>query len=438
MQDRHRALLDRARVTGVAAADASVHDVSVRTALRWATLTLGAAGGLLIAREATAQNAHRGAGHPSARPPRVSAVARTASSDTVMIGRPPVGPMPTPTPVATDSAAGDVAPMPGFASALTTTARPADNHPPNVAGRLDVALSRADLMAPIDAPVGGGSGAAVMHVQVLLDAARFSAGAVSGVWNENTLFALHAFRAAAHLPPGDSVDADVIARLERIVGPRAPVTDYVVSEADVHGPYRRLPGSMYAKAKVDCLCYQSMIEMLGERFHTTADALQRLNPDVDVAHARAGTRLVVPNVARGAAPQVARLVINKTDGSLRGVDAHGVTRFWLPVTVGSPSLPSPTGRLHVVSATLNPRYQYDPVVLGEQRGARPNALLAPGPNSPVGVLWAQLSRPHVGLHGTPDPEDVGYTMSHGCVRMANWDARWLTPVLHPGLVVDFL
>ena len=229
----------------------------------------------------------------------------------------------------------------------------------------------------------------------------------------------------------------MVERLERRAGARQVLTAYTITAADVRGPYRHLPSSMYAQAKVDCLCYQSMGEMLGERFHSTVELLRSLNPDVDFSHATPGTRITVPNVDRGPAPAVARIVVDKRESSLRGLDARGATRFYLPVTVGSPGLPSPVGRLKVVGATPLPRYHYDPVVLGEARGVARDALLPPGPNSPVGVLWAQLSRPHVGLHGTPYPEEVGYTMSHGCVRMANWDARWLTPRLQSGLVVDF-
>jgi lipoprotein-anchoring transpeptidase ErfK/SrfK len=293
------------------------------------------------------------------------------------------------------------------------------------------------VLAPITEAVGPGRGPAVARVQLLLARARFSPGSVSAVWNENTVYALRAFRAAEHLPKGDSADAEVVERLERRAGARPVLTEYVLTAADVKGPFRRVPSSMYAQAKLDCLCYASLGEALGERFHSTVELLRALNPGVDFAHAKPGTRLVVPNVDRGPAPPVARLVIDKRESSMRGLDAKGATRFYLPVTVGSPGLPSPVGRLTVVDATLNPRYRYDPVVLGESRGVGPNALLPPGPNSPVGVLWAQLSRPHVGLHGTPYPEEVGYTMSHGCVRMANWDARWLVPLLKHGLVVDF-
>ncbi len=419
----------------------------VGVAWRWAALTLAAAGAVFAARDAGGQTAGRATGRKGARPARVSAALPPTVAD-------PAGDTAASAAAsraASDTSAGDVGPLPPLVAApgvpttpLTTPPAPpgvpaAPNVPgaPNVAGRLTTSLARADIVAPLVETVAGGTGPAVLHVQVLLDAARFSPGAVSGVWNENTVFAIRAFRAVAHLPPGDSADADLVARLERVVGTRAPLTGYVVTAADVRGPYRRVPGSMYAKAKADCLCYTSMLAMLGERFHATTDVIERLNPDVDVAHALPGTRLVVPNVERGPAPAVARLIVDKHEGSIRGLDARGQTRFWLPATVGSSSLPSPTGRLRVVSTTPNPRYRYDPVVLGESRSVGPNALLPAGPNSPVGVLWAQLSRPHVGLHGTPTPEDVGYTMSHGCVRMANWDARWLTPRLQPGLVVDF-
>ena len=426
---------------------------------RWAALTLAAASAFLLAHEARAQStsapgsrpatAARGTARKGARTGRVSATT-TPVTDAPRLdstsSAADVDAATRPARTTSDSATGDVVPAAGvMVGPPTVPAPPATPDlsgpnvvgAPNYAGHLSGELSRADVLAPLVTTVSGGMGGDVVHVQVLLDVARFSPGAVSGVWNENTVFAIRAFRGAMHLPPGDSADADVIARLERIVGPRQPLTEYVVTASDVRGPYRPVPGSMYAKAKANCLCYTSMLAMLGERFHATTDVIQRLNPDVRVAHASVGTRLVVPNVERGPAPTVARLVVDKREGSIRGLDARGATRFWLPATVGSTTLPSPTGRLHVVSATPYPRYRYDPVVLGEDRSAGPDALLPAGPNSPVGVLWAQLSRPHVGLHGTPSPEDVGYTMSHGCVRMANWDARWLTPVLRPGLTVDF-
>ena len=57
----------------------------------------------------------------------------------------------------------------------------------------------------------------------------------------------------------------------------------------------------------------------------------------------------------------------------------------------------------------------------------------PGPNSPVGVVWIDLSKPHYGIHGTPVPSTIGKTTSHGCIRLTNWDATELAKLVTPGM-----
>ena len=64
-------------------------------------------------------------------------------------------------------------------------------------------------------------------------------------------------------------------------------------------------------------------------------------------------------------------------------------------------------------------------------------MLPSGPNSPVGVVWMQLSEPHYGIHGTSEPRTIGYTSSHGCVRLTNWDARFLARRTAVGTPVEF-
>ncbi|WP_284348444.1 L,D-transpeptidase family protein [Roseisolibacter agri] len=297
--------------------------------------------------------------------------------------------------------------------------------------------------ATLRAPLGATSAPEeLLQLQTLLDAAGFAPGSITAKWGDNTRFAVRAFRAAQGLSPADEIDADAYARLAEAAGAREPLTSYTLTAADVRGPYRKLPAGTYAKARLDCLCYQSLLEMLGERFHVAPDVLRRLNPDVSFASAAAGTQIVVPNVARRSpaevAPRLARMVVDRREGSLRGEDAAGRTLFWMPVSVGSPEEPSPSGRLKVVSITRDPHYHFNPRVLGDVPDSRPDAHLPPGPNSPVGVLWMQLSKAHVGIHGTAEPELVGPGMSHGCVRVTNWDARWLASVARPGLEVHFL
>jgi lipoprotein-anchoring transpeptidase ErfK/SrfK len=63
--------------------------------------------------------------------------------------------------------------------------------------------------------------------------------------------------------------------------------------------------------------------------------------------------------------------------------------------------------------------------------------IEPGPNNPVGIVWIDLSAPSYGIHGTPAPEDIGKTQSHGCIRLTNWDAANLAALAREGTVVRF-
>jgi len=63
--------------------------------------------------------------------------------------------------------------------------------------------------------------------------------------------------------------------------------------------------------------------------------------------------------------------------------------------------------------------------------------LKPGPNGPVGVVWIDLSKPHYGIHGTPEPQLIGRTESHGCIRLTNWDAARLAQMVKSGVKAVF-
>ena len=64
--------------------------------------------------------------------------------------------------------------------------------------------------------------------------------------------------------------------------------------------------------------------------------------------------------------------------------------------------------------------------------------ISPGPNNPVGLVWIALSAPSYGIHGTPDPDKVSKTESHGCIRLTNWDALALAKLVRKGTRVEFL
>ena len=98
----------------------------------------------------------------------------------------------------------------------------------------------------------------------------------------------------------------------------------------------------------------------------------------------------------------------------------------------------PVGELHVIVIAPNPNYTFDPELFPESAEARQlnqKLVLPPGPNNPVGVAWIGLDKPGYGIHGTPNPEQVGRTESHGCFRLANWDAEYLSHFVWVGMPV---
>jgi hypothetical protein len=85
--------------------------------------------------------------------------------------------------------------------------------------------------------------------------------------------------------------------------------------------------------------------------------------------------------------------------------------------------------------TENPVYHYDPAL--HFRGVHVNEKLniPPGPNNPVGAVWIDLSAEGYGIHGTPDPDKISKSASHGCIRLTNWDALELAKHLSKGTPV---
>ena len=278
----------------------------------------------------------------------------------------------------------------------------------------------------------------VLHVQVQLDQAGFSPGIMDGYWGHNSTTALRAFQVANGLPATGALTDEGRARLAAAGAGRTPITRYTVTAEDIKGPFRPLPESPYEKAKLDCLCFESAAEVLSERFHATPQLLSQLNAGVDLSAVAAGTQLWVPDVRRPAkAGAVGRLVVYKRGGFLQGLDSTGRVLFHFPSTLGNQYDPSPTGNFRIERVARDPEFHYNPKLYAEVPDWKEDAMLAPGPNSPVGVVWLALNEPHYGIHGTAEPETIGYANSHGCIRLTNWDAAWLADHVKPGTQVVF-
>jgi lipoprotein-anchoring transpeptidase ErfK/SrfK len=136
-------------------------------------------------------------------------------------------------------------------------------------------------------------------------------------------------------------------------------------------------------------------------------------------------------------PRVARIEVSKGGEFVHALGESGAIVYHFPTTLGSMYDPSPDGDWKVTGVQYDPPFRYDPTLFSDVPDSKPKAKLPPGPNSPVGVVWVQLSRNHVGIHGTADPELVGYAQSHGCVRLTNWDALKVASLVRPGTRVVF-
>ncbi len=90
------------------------------------------------------------------------------------------------------------------------------------------------------------------------------------------------------------------------------------------------------------------------------------------------------------------------------------------VATGQAAYPTPLGRFAIVVKWRNP-WWYPP----DSDWAKGEEPVPPGPGNPLGTRWMGLSAPLVGIHGTPDAASIGYSASHGCVRMLISDAEWL-------------
>ncbi|MEE7456718.1 murein L,D-transpeptidase [Methylorubrum populi] len=285
----------------------------------------------------------------------------------------------------------------------------------------------------------------LVKVQVLLDRARFSPGAIDGRDGENLRGALAAFAGAQGLPASDRLTRELFDRLQA-TSPDPVVTTYTITEEDVKGPFvEKMPAKMQEQADVGPMRYTNPREMLAERFHMQRDLLSTLNPDVPFD--KAGGSLIVAAVpplgdgkVEGAplAPKVSRIEVDKRTKRVRAFDEDGKLTADYPASIGSSEKPAPDGSAKVKAVAFDPWYTYNPKYRFEGVTAKKKFSIHPGPNNPVGLVWIDLSIPSYGIHGTPDPEKVGKTESHGCIRLTNWDARDLASHTAKGAKVEFL
>jgi lipoprotein-anchoring transpeptidase ErfK/SrfK len=295
---------------------------------------------------------------------------------------------------------------------------------------------------PVALPITGDlRGPSVLKTQVYLDNLHYSVGSIDGRWGRNSAITVWWWQRAHGLPATGDVDEATFRAIAGAAGAPPAVKAYAVTADDLKGPFVSIPDDVYEKQKLSCLCYTSVKEELGEKFHVDPDFLEVLNPDVKFSDLAAGSQIVVPNVRPALTADqkdIAKVVISLSGNSFNAFDANGNLIFHAPTTVGNAFDPSPQETVKMIKIVDHPHFHYDPTLYHEVPDSNPDAHLSPGPNTPVGVVWMALSKPHYGIHGTPDPESIGYASSHGCIRLTNWDAAEVEHRISEGVMVSFV
>jgi lipoprotein-anchoring transpeptidase ErfK/SrfK len=279
----------------------------------------------------------------------------------------------------------------------------------------------------------------LLAAQVALDRAGFSTGEIDGRPGQNVQRALSAFQKSHQLPTTGQMDDPTWKQLTSEGGDAPPLIEYALTDVDIAGPFTPdIPPKLPDQASLDALNYRTPLEAVAERFHSSPALLQRLNPQATFQHA--GERIMVPNVATAtpaSAAQDITVFVTKSTSALTIEDSGGRILFHAPVTSGSVHDPLPIGTWKVNGVQRNPKFHYNPELFWDATPGDRKATIQPGPNNPVGMVWIDLSKPHYGIHGTPEPSKIGHVESHGCVRLTNWDADRVAQWVKPGTRVVF-
>jgi lipoprotein-anchoring transpeptidase ErfK/SrfK len=275
----------------------------------------------------------------------------------------------------------------------------------------------------------------VFEAQVALARRAISSGPIDAALGSQTRRAVSVYQEMQHLPVTGALNADTRARL-MLAAPL--VTTYVVTANDL-ARLQPLGKTWLAKSQQSALEYETELELVAEKSHSHPELIRRLNFYVNWTNITAGTVLQVPDVDYPAASNKAAFaVIHLADKFLEAFDMETNLLAHFPCSIAANVEKRPVGELHVAVVAPNPNYTFDPELFPESPEARKldqKLILQPGPNNPVGVAWIGLDKTGYGIHGTPIPEQVGRTESHGCFRLANWDAEYLSRLVWVGMPV---
>jgi len=273
----------------------------------------------------------------------------------------------------------------------------------------------------------------VFEAQVALARNGISSGSLDGVMGLQTRAALLAFQRKTGLIETGQLDAATKARLSLKT---PPLVTCIVTSNDL-ARLQPLSKTWLGKSQQTALDYETILELVAERGRASPNLVRRFNPAIDWTNVVAGTEVQIPDAQYPPpAAKAGFAVITLAAKALDVFDAQTNLLAHFPCSIAARVEKRPVGELHVVAIAPNPDYTFNPEVFPESPEAleiKTKLILPPGPNNPVGTAWISLDKPGYGMHGTPNPEQVGRTESHGCFRLANWNAEYLLKLVWIGM-----
>lgn len=272
----------------------------------------------------------------------------------------------------------------------------------------------------------------IFEAQLSLARQGISAGSIDGVIGSQTRAALQAFQLREKLPLTGELDAATKTRL-LLTAPAYGQFTVTTNELALLQP---IGTSWLSKSKQNLLAYETLLEMVAEKSSCSPAFLKQLNSSIDWTNLMAGTTLRIPLIERPKPIESASFIrISLSGKNLKafGVQTNLLAHF--PCSIAQKVEKRPIGALSVEKIVTDPDYTFNPENFPESpeaRSLKTKLIISPGPNNPVGTVWIGLNKPGYGIHGTPKPEEVGRTESHGCFRLANWNAEYLVQLVEIG------
>lgn len=272
--------------------------------------------------------------------------------------------------------------------------------------------------------------------QSALESVGYSPGIIDGIAGPKTRTALIAFQTTGGLAATGQFDAATRRALN--IDTSNGTRRYVITQADKK-LVGECPEDWIAKSKKKWLGFDSLASVAANHGQCSLKLLAKLNPGVDLKALKPGDVVFLPNVQqKEKKPKAVSVEVDFGTKLVRAFDRSGRLVGLFHCSIAKEKRHRPSGECRVSNIALNPKYLFKPESWPEVKGVNQRLIIPPGPRNPVGVCWIGLSIKGYGIHGTPEPELIGKTGSHGCIRLTNWHVLQLAEMLDVGAIVRFV